>query len=54
MLPPLLGGDFILGTVGLLQFDVTMVRLKAEDSVAATYEGVDYATARGVRYADPK
>jgi peptide chain release factor 3 len=51
---PLLGSDFILGAVGVLQFDVTIARLKAEYSVDASYEGIDYATARWVRCADPK
>lgn len=41
-----LGNDFILGAVGVLQFDVTMARLKAEYKVDAVDEGVDYATAR--------
>lgn len=43
---PLLANDFILGAVGVLQFDVTMARLKAEYKVDAVDEGVDYATAR--------
>jgi len=51
---PLLGSDFILGAVGVLQFDVTMARLKAEYNVDASYEGIDYATARWVRCNDPK
>lgn len=51
---PLLGSDFILGAVGVLQFDVTMARLKAEYSVDAVYEGVSYATARWIRCDDRK
>ena len=42
---PLLGADWILGAVGVLQFDVTMARLKDEYGVDAIYEGVEYATA---------
>ncbi|KJR96421.1 MAG: peptide chain release factor 3 [Desulfobulbaceae bacterium BRH_c16a] len=51
---PLLGNDFILGAVGVLQFEVTMARLKAEYGVDAVYEPVDYATARWVRCDDKK
>jgi len=51
---PLLGADWILGAVGVLQFDVTMSRLKNEYSVDAIYEGVDYATARWVEATDKK
>jgi peptide chain release factor 3 len=45
---PLFGSDYILGAVGVLQFDVTMARLRDEYGVDATYEGIDYATARWV------
>ena len=45
---PLGGKDFILGAVGVLQFDVTMARLKAEYWVDADYEPAPYATARWV------
>ncbi|MBI5557070.1 MAG: peptide chain release factor 3 [Deltaproteobacteria bacterium] len=51
---PLMGSDYILGAVGVLQFDVTMARLKAEYSVDAVYEGVNYATARWISCADVK
>ena len=50
----LLGGDLILGAVGILQFDVTMVRLEAEYGVDAVYEPVDYSTARWVECEDKK
>jgi len=50
----ILGADYILGAVGVLQFDVTMARLKDEYFVDATYEGADYATARWIDCADPK
>jgi peptide chain release factor 3 len=45
---PLTGSDYILGAVGILQFDVIMARLKNEYSVDAVYEGIGYATARWV------
>jgi peptide chain release factor 3 len=51
---PLSGAEFILGAVGVLQFDVTMERLKAEYSVNAVYEGVDYNTARWIVCDDRK
>lgn len=45
---PLLGGDYILGAVGVLQFDVTMARLKDEYGVEAIYEPVNYGAARWI------
>jgi peptide chain release factor 3 len=51
---PLTGNELILGAVGILQFDVTMARLKAEYGVDASYEPVDYATARWVSCDDRK
>ena len=51
---PLLGNDYIVGAVGVLQFDVTMDRLRTEYGVDAVYESVDYATARWVSSSDPK
>ena len=45
---PLINSDYILGAVGILQFDVTMARLKNEYSVDAIDESVDYATARWI------
>ncbi len=51
---PLMGSDYILGAVGVLQFDVTMSRLKAEYGVDAVYEGVNYSTARWVSCDDRK
>jgi peptide chain release factor 3 len=49
---PLLDNAYVLGAVGVLQFDVTMARLKAEYGVAAQTEVVDYALARWVTCAD--
>ncbi len=51
---PLHGSDYILGAVGVLQFEVTMARLKAEYGVEATYEAVDYACARWLECDDRK
>ena len=51
---PLMGSDYILGAVGVLQFDVIMARLKAEYGVDAVYETVDYATARWISCEDRK
>ncbi len=45
---PLMGADWIVGAVGLLQFDVVMHRLEHEYGVQATYEPVSYVTARWV------
>ena len=45
---PLMGSDLILGAVGVLQFDVTMARLKAEYGVDAVYEHVNYVASRWV------
>ena len=51
---PLFGNDYILGAVGVLQFDVTMARLKSEYGVDASYETIDYAAARWIACDDPK
>jgi peptide chain release factor 3 len=51
---PIMGSDYILGAVGVLQFDVTMARLKSEYRVDAVYEPVDYTVARWVGCDDPK
>jgi peptide chain release factor 3 len=45
---PVAGSDFILGAVGVLQFDVTMARLKSEYGVEAVYEPAEYHVARWV------
>ncbi|MGZ8441250.1 MAG: peptide chain release factor 3 [Candidatus Deferrimicrobiaceae bacterium] len=50
---PLLGNEIILGAVGVLQFDVTLARLKAEYNVDVVDESVNYATARWVGGKDP-
>ena len=49
---PLLGNEIILGAVGLLQFDVTLARLKSEYNVDVVDESVDYAAARWVSCPD--
>jgi peptide chain release factor 3 len=51
---PLSGNDYILGAVGVLQFDVTMARLKAEYGVDADYEPINYAAARWISSDDKK
>ncbi len=44
----LLGGDYILGAVGVLQFDVTVERLKTEYKVDADYVAADFQVARWI------
>ncbi|HPI78316.1 MAG TPA: peptide chain release factor 3, partial [bacterium] len=51
---PLTGNDLILGAVGVLQFEVTMARLMSEYGVDATYENMNYSTARWIRCDDRK
>jgi peptide chain release factor 3 len=51
---PITGSDYILGAVGVLQFDVTMARLMAEYGVDAIYEPVDFAVARWIECDDRK
>ncbi len=51
---PLLGNLHIVGAVGVLQFDVTMARLKAEYNVKASYEIIDLSVARWVTCEDEK
>lgn len=51
---PIRGGEFILGAVGVLQFDVTANRLKVEYGVDAHYENLDYTIARWVHSEDKK
>ncbi len=48
MFKPLTGAIFIVGVVGQLQLEVMKHRLAAEYNVDATYEGVEYTTARWV------
>jgi peptide chain release factor 3 len=50
---PLTSNEYLLGVVGLLQFDITMARLKSEYGVDAVYEPVDYKVARWVDCGDP-
>jgi peptide chain release factor 3 len=51
---PIQGGEFILGAVGALQFDVTANRLKVEYGVDAHYENLDYTLSRWVSCEDKK
>ncbi len=45
---PMIGNEYILGAVGVLQFEVTMTRLKDEYGVDATYEPLSFTVARWV------
>jgi peptide chain release factor 3 len=51
---PVMGSEYILGAVGVLQFDVIMERLRAEYKVDAMYEPVEYATARWIECSDKR
>jgi peptide chain release factor 3 len=51
---PLMGSNYILGAVGVLQFDVVMARLQAEYGVEASTEPVKYSTARWIHINDRK
>ncbi|RII30269.1 MAG: peptide chain release factor 3 [Geobacter sp.] len=45
---PLMGADWVIGAVGLLQFEVVMHRLEHEYGVKIMFEPVSYVTARWV------
>jgi len=51
---PLMGNDYILGAVGVLQFDVIMARLKDEYGVEALYEPAQYNCARFIQAEDKR
>ena len=51
---PLRNNDYVLGAVGVLQFDVTISRLRDEYGVDAVYEPVEYGCARWVSSGDKK
>ncbi len=51
---PLAANDYILGAVGILQFDVTAARLKTEYGVDVIFEPTDYTTARWIICDDRK
>jgi peptide chain release factor 3 len=51
---PLIGSDHIMGAVGVLQFEVTVARLKNEYGVDAVYEQVNSRAARWVNCTDKK
>ncbi|MFC1863864.1 peptide chain release factor 3 [Thermodesulfobacteriota bacterium] len=51
---PIKGGEYILGAVGVLQFEVTMARLKEEYWVDAEYEAAGYGAARWIESEDGK
>ncbi len=48
----LLDGDYILGAVGALQFDVTVERLRTEYKVDADYTATDFQVARWIESDD--
>jgi len=51
---PIAGSDYILGAVGILQFEITMARLKDEYGVDAVYEPVNLNVARWIHCNDSK
>jgi peptide chain release factor 3 len=51
---PLGSAEYILGAVGVLQFDVTVERLKNEYGAETVYEPAQYVTARWVECEDRK
>lgn len=51
---PLKNNDLILGAVGVLQFDVTAFRLRAEYNVECVYDNVAITTARWVSSDNPE
>lgn len=51
---PLIGPDYIMGAVGILQFEVTVARLRNEYGVEAIYETVNSKAARWVTCPDKK
>ena len=51
---PLIGSDYVMGAVGVLQFEVTMARLKNEYGVEAVYEPVGFQAARWIQCEDKK
>ena len=51
---PLIGSDYIMGAVGVLQFEVTIARLKNEYGVDAVYEPTNFQAARWVGCTDKK
>lgn len=51
---PVIGNGFILGAVGVLQFEVVVARLRDEYGVDADYESVNFVTARWVHCDDKK
>jgi len=51
---PAATNDYILGAVGILQFDITMARLETEYGVTAVYEPSRYNVARWISCDDSK
>ncbi len=51
---PMRNNDIILGAVGSLQFDVVAFRLRTEYSVECSFDTISVATARWLKFSDPK
>lgn len=47
---PILNNNIILGTIGILQFDVVIARLRIEYNIDAIYEKVNIVSARWIRF----
>jgi peptide chain release factor 3 len=50
---PVLGNDYVVGAVGILQFDVIQARLVAEYGVETRLDAVPYTAARYITATDP-
>jgi len=50
---PILGSDYIVGALGVLQFEVIEARLQEEYSVDAAFEGLSLQVCRWVAFDDP-
>ena len=51
---PMISNQIVLGAVGVLQFEITMERLRTEYGVDAVTEPVEYHVARWITGSDPK
>jgi peptide chain release factor 3 len=51
---PLLGNDYILGAIGVLQFDVVAHRLKHEYNVECAYKAASFVTVRWIKSENKK
>ena len=53
VLKPLIGGDWVVGVVGVLQFEILAERIRTEYDVAVFFEPTDLFTARWVESDEP-